>query len=193
MPLLAELGWRASSQKYIGKDATGFVFYVSDAIATDNFTEFYREKLKADPDKLFKIPIGKRERPHKPLPQSFPKIEKSCLLTSTGPTSRCCVGYGLAAAMAASGDREWAHIRDLAVAAVFSAESSEDDVETEQDYFKRYFQLNKQRLYTHRVFTSSFHHSMLDPDDIAVCQVTLCTFTYADSHMTCLLTYRPSS
>ena len=159
--------------KWIGQNAKGFMFYLDDDLVLQNFTDFYMDKLMTNSGKMFHIPIGHRGSSLKDLPKSFPAIPASCILPRKGQATHCCVGYGFAAAMHASGDREWEHIRDLAVTSVLAAEDADGELTNEIGFYKKHVNNHLQRTYKMHKFTSgSFHPEMMQKHDIAVCQVS---------------------
>ena len=160
--------------RWVGKIATGAMFVVPQKMMDLNFTEVYRRKLSQNEKQFFGIPIGRRSSALPPLPTFYPLIDPSCLQRQPGK-ERCCVGFGLAAAMCVLGDHDWTRIRDLSLAAVLETESYgprdwQQDIADEIDYFKHVLE-KKQHLYEQFVRNASFDPSTLLPDDLAVCQV----------------------
>ena len=127
--------------------ATGCMFLVNDRIVHENFTSLYISRLKKNANKWIEITIGRRTA-LSTLPSTFPLIPASCRTTQPG-TERCCVGFGLAAAMHALGDCKWLEVRNEALAAVEAAESPNlvAGVSNEIDYFQRLFRKTKGSLY----------------------------------------------
>lgn len=166
--------------RWVGKTVDGHMRSVSERIALENFTEQYLHKLSLSPNQFFPIPIGRRTCDVAQLPRDFPSIPPTCLTTQHGK-DQCCVGFGLAAAMAAFGDRNWSVLRDLALAAVeaVGVEGSFVDARgtpakrwQEIEYYKAHFAT--QLRSTYEVFSpslSSFDTSAMLQHDIAVCQV----------------------
>ena len=175
-----EMMYEDSPPRWVGKTVDGHMRTVSERIAMENFTEQYLHKLSSAANQFFPIPIGRRTCDAAQLPRDFPSIPPTCLTTQQGK-DQCCVGFGLAAAMAAFGDRNWSVLRDLALAAVEAVGVEGAYVDKrgtpskrwqEIEYYKAHFAT--QLRSTYEVFSpslSSFDTSAMMQHDIAVCQV----------------------
>ena len=168
--------------KWVGKKSgSGFLFQVSNTIVKNNFTVFYIDRLQRNPNQFFTIPVGRRNSDDlPPLPDSFPPIDEKLRCVPNTKTEKFCVGYGLAAAMKALGDFEWFTIMRMVPGSIVAVEESNVRTFSEIDFFKEYFQREKQRLYTVYMIKNDGHtvtsfeelsSRLMQENDLAVCQV----------------------
>ena len=80
---------------------SGAMFKVPSSQINVIFTPLFRNKLRLNPNKKFKVPIGHRSKSMTKLPTSFAALPTSLVSTKT---SKMCVGLAIALGMHAFGD-----------------------------------------------------------------------------------------
>ncbi|MDC0525897.1 hypothetical protein OAO87_02765 [bacterium] len=174
---------RAASQttgmeqdEWVGKELGGWMLvYRQGGVRAEQLHSEVPRKVQRHARPVLSHPIGHRNNGMPRLPGHFPMLPPSCVSNPRVKDSmRCCVGFGLAAALHALGDTIWSQIRDLSVAAVLEVELDEGQGEGSRDeilYFQQHFRKSRQGTYEVYTRSSSFSPDDMMPDDIAVCQV----------------------
>ena len=190
LPQFAEMMWdERDDPGYFGKTAGGAILRIPRSVTVNGFTLDWLEMLQRVPNRFCKIPVGRRTNSLPPLPDGFPQLHSACLLSQPGK-SKCCVGFGLAAAMCALDDHNWTRVASMAPVAVVEVEQhrltllnhfQDPDssstaqlafsVEDELDWFKMWMMANLPSTYEIKMFGSTFSPSVMEEDDIALCQL----------------------
>ena len=122
----------------------GAMFKVPSSQINVIFTKLFRNKLRLNPNKKFKVPIGHRSKSMTKLPTSFAALPTSLVSTKT---SKMCVGLAIALGMHAVGDfQNMPLVKQHAGLAVHAVEAGR--FSDELDYFRSFFQTQFPRLYS---------------------------------------------